>query len=111
LSQKKSLRTFFLLARHIKQGRPGRRISSLLQEGTVKLPTTFALAIFVTALSPSAVLADDQGACMQDAFSICGQFIPNRERVAACLISNRSRVSPACRNALTHFKTKTASAE
>ena len=48
---------------------------------------------------------------MQDAFSICGQFIPNRERVAACLISNRSRVSPACRSALTHFKTKTASAE
>jgi hypothetical protein len=45
----------------------------------VKLPTTFALAIFVTALSPSAVLADGQGACMQDAFSICGQFIPNRE--------------------------------
>ena len=77
----------------------------------MKLPITLAIAIFATALSSGPVLADDQGACMQDAFSICGQFIPNRERVAACLISNRNRVSPACRNALTHFKTKTASAE
>ena len=77
----------------------------------MKLRTTLAIAIFATALSSAAALADDQGACMQDAFSICGQFIPNRERVAACLISNRSRVSPACRNALTHFKTKTASAD
>ncbi|HEY1978648.1 MAG TPA: hypothetical protein VGH13_01065 [Xanthobacteraceae bacterium] len=77
----------------------------------MKLPTTLAIAIFATALSSSAVLADDQGACMQDAFSICGQFIPNRERVATCLISNRSRVSPVCRNALTHFKAKTAAAD
>jgi hypothetical protein len=75
----------------------------------VKLHTTLAIAIFATCLSSAAALADD-GACMQDAFSICGQFIPNRERVAACLISNRSHVSPACRSALTHFKTKTASA-
>ncbi len=77
----------------------------------MKLYTTLAIAIFATGLSSAAALADDQGACMQDAFSICGQFIPNRERVAACLISNRSHVSPACRSALTHFKTKTASAE
>jgi hypothetical protein len=77
----------------------------------VRLRSTLAIAIFATTLlSPIAVWADDQGACMQDAFSICGQFIPNRERVAACLISNRSRVSPACRNSLTHFKAKTASA-
>ena len=47
---------------------------------------------------------------MQDAFSICGQFIPGSRRVAACLISNRSRVSPACRIALTHFNPHTASA-
>jgi len=77
----------------------------------VKLHTTLALAIFATGLSSAAVLADDQGACMQDAFSVCGQFIPDRERVAACLMSNRSRVSPACRSALTHFKTKTAAVQ
>jgi hypothetical protein len=49
-------------------------------------------------------------ACMNDAVTICGQFIPDRERVAGCLISNRSNVSAACRSALTHFNPQTASA-
>jgi hypothetical protein len=48
---------------------------------------------------------------MQDAFSICGQFIPNREQVAACLISHRSKVSAGCRSALVHFRPHTASVE
>jgi len=71
----------------------------------MKIHAAFALAALAVALSPAAAAADDDGqnACMQDAFSICGQFIPNREQVAACLISNRSRVSPACRSALTRF--------
>ena len=67
--------------------------------------TKFALAIAAVTMTSATVLADDQGACMQDALSICGQFIPNRERVAACLMSHRSNISPACRSALTHFKT------
>jgi hypothetical protein len=74
----------------------------------MKIQTTLALTVFAAALFSAPALADEQGgsdACMQYAFSICGQFIPDRERVAACLISNRSRVSPACRNALSHFKT------
>jgi hypothetical protein len=58
-------------------------------------------------LSSRAAKADaqqDQQACMQDAQVICGQFIPDRERVAHCLIANRRKVSPACRAALKHFK-------
>ena len=79
----------------------------------MKIQTAFALALFGLALSPVAVTADaqqDQAACMNDAMTICGQFIPDRERVAACLISNRSHVSAACRSALTHFNPRTASA-
>jgi hypothetical protein len=70
------------------------------------------LAILGIAFSSAAAPAEESGnyACVQDAMSICGQFIPDRERVAACLISNRQRVSPACRSALTHFKSRTASA-
>jgi hypothetical protein len=77
----------------------------------MKVPTTaVALALLGLAYSPAAVWADDSGqtACMQDAISICGQFIPNREQVAACLLSNRSHVTAACRSALTHFKTASA---
>jgi len=45
----------------------------------------------------------NQQACMGDAMTFCGQFIPDRERVAACLLSNRHRVSPACRTALARW--------
>ena len=47
---------------------------------------------------------------MGDAMTICGQFIPDRENVGACLFSNRSRISPACRTAMLRFNPKTASA-
>jgi hypothetical protein len=46
----------------------------------------------------------DQEACMQDAQTVCGQFIPDRERVAHCLMANNRKISPACRAALRHFK-------
>jgi hypothetical protein len=47
---------------------------------------------------------DDRNACMTDAQVYCGQFIPDRERVAHCLMANRRRISLACREALKHFK-------
>jgi hypothetical protein len=65
----------------------------------------FGLLCFV--LAPVAVRADeqqDQDACMMDAQTVCGQFIPDRGRVAHCLMANRRRISPACRTALKHFK-------
>jgi hypothetical protein len=66
------------------------------------LLTTMAIAF-----SSTAAPAEDSGSCMQDAFAICSQFIPNREGVASCLISNRSRVSAGCRAALAHFNPRT----
>ncbi len=71
------------------------------------------VALFAIGLSCASARAEDgnQNACMQDAFSICGQFIPNREQVAACLISHRSKVSAACRSALVHFRPHTASVD
>ena len=79
----------------------------------------FCIGMLVTLLfllpAPSVVIAQaqqdqkqdqyqDQDACMGDAQTICGQFIPDRERVAHCLMANRSRVKPRCREALKHFK-------
>jgi hypothetical protein len=46
---------------------------------------------------------------MNDALTVCSQFVPDRDRVAGCLISNRSRISPACRVALKQFNPKMAS--
>ena len=79
----------------------------------MKLSTTIALSLFCLTLAPLGARGDeqsDQQACMGDAMSICGQFIPDREKVGACLFSNRSRISPACRTAMQRFNPKTASA-
>jgi hypothetical protein len=70
----------------------------------MKINSTLAVALFCIALIPIAAKADDnQQACMSDAMTVCSQFIPDRQRVASCLISNRSRVSAPCRTALAHW--------
>jgi hypothetical protein len=77
-----------------------------------KIQITLALAMFCVALAPAASRADpqeDQQACMGDAMTVCGQFIPDRERVGNCLVANRSRISPACREAIKRFNPRTAS--
>jgi hypothetical protein len=68
-----------------------------------------ALALFclVPQLAASPSRAQDQDnhyACMSDAVAVCGQFIPDRDRVAHCLLASQSRISPACRTALKRFK-------
>ena len=73
----------------------------------MKIRTAIALALFGMTLAPVAIRADaqqDQDACMMDAQVVCGQFIPDRERVAHCLMSNRTKISPACREAIRHFR-------
>jgi hypothetical protein len=75
----------------------------------MKIHAILAFSLFCTALVPAVARADsqqDQQACMNDAMTICSQFIPDRERVAGCLISNRTKVSEACRTALTRFNAK-----
>ena len=72
----------------------------------MKISPTIVIAALCIALSPFAATAgteEDQAACMNDAVTVCSQFIPNRERVAICLLSNRDRISAACRTALKHF--------
>ncbi len=71
-----------------------------------------ALTAAALALPPMAVQAQQDGrqACMQDAFALCGQFIPDHERVGACLFANLGRISPACRELVKHFTPRTASA-
>ena len=82
----------------------------------MKTRAVLAIASFLiatmagTMAGPAFAEETGQQACMQDAMSVCAAYIPNRERVASCLISNRSRISPACRSALAHYNARTASA-
>ena len=80
----------------------------------LKTSRAFTLALFCISLAPAAAAAaqqEDQQACMNDALTICSQFIPDRDRVASCLISNRSRITAACRVALSHFNPLAQSAK
>jgi hypothetical protein len=44
-----------------------------------------------------AYTADEQQACMGDAFRLCSSEIPNVDRVTACMVRNKSQLSPECR--------------
>ena len=62
----------------------------------MKMGALLASALFVVALAPIASKADDEQAgrkaCMMDALTVCAKFIPDRERIASCLMTNRDRI-------------------
>ncbi len=47
--------------------------------------------------------AEEQQACMNDAFQFCGDAIPDRSKVFYCLVNNRNQISPACRVAMAPY--------
>ena len=70
----------------------------------MKIQTAFALVFFTLAPAvASAETQDEQNACMSDAFNVCGHAIPDRDRVAACLAQNISRISVACRTVMQRY--------
>jgi hypothetical protein len=74
-------------------------------EGQMKVQIGLALAFF--ALAPVAATAEtqeEQQACMDDAFNVCGDAIPDRDRVAACLAHNISKISAACRTVMLSYQ-------
>ena len=43
---------------------------------------------------------EDREACTPDVNSICGQFIPDRDAIIACLKKKMKQLSPACRRVM-----------
>jgi len=49
---------------------------------------------------PTAVRAytpEQQQACTPDAMRLCGEFVPDVDRITACMIARKSQLSPECR--------------
>jgi len=66
----------------------------------------FALTLALVAFVSAPALAqsqNEQNACMNDAFTVCGDAIPDRDRVAACLAQNINRISAACRSVMQRY--------
>jgi hypothetical protein len=59
----------------------------------ITLAIVLALSAGTVAL---AATAEEEQACTNDAFQFCQNFIPDRNRVFTCLVSNRDQLSVAC---------------
>src|SRR5829696_2509235 len=59
---------------------------------------TLAAGLTLATLSTAAFAqsSEDQQACMNDAFRVCSATIPDRARTTACMVENKSKLSPAC---------------
>lgn len=44
--------------------------------------------------------AEQRRACTPDAFRLCSQHIPNIPAITACMVANKSKLSPDCRAAM-----------
>ena len=66
---------------------------------------TLAIALTVSALSTAAFAqsAEDQQACMNDAFRVCSATIPDRARTTACMIQKKAQLSSACQAVMAKY--------
>jgi hypothetical protein len=55
-----------------------------------------ALSIGLLPTKGRAYTAEEQQACTPDAMRLCGAYIPDVDRITACMIQNRSQLSPEC---------------
>ena len=59
------------------------------------------IGLGMTALAPAPASAQGMSpeqACKDDAFRLCNEFIPDRDKVGACLRRRARSLSPACRS-------------
>ena len=56
-----------------------------------------ALAVSMWPAAGRAYTPDQEQACSSDAFRLCSSEIPDVDRVTACMVRNKSQLSPGCR--------------
>jgi hypothetical protein len=56
-----------------------------------------ALSLSFLASAAHAYTPEQQQACTPDAFRLCGDAIPDVDRVTACMIRKKHELSPGCR--------------
>jgi len=63
----------------------------------VTAQTVSLLSVLFLPTAGKAYTPEQQQACTGDAFRLCGSDIPDVDRVTACMIRNKSQLSPGCR--------------
>ncbi len=67
---------------------------SFVRSGTFVLLAT-ALALMLPG-SSQAYTPEQQQACTPDAMRLCGEFVPDVDRITACMVRKKSQLSPQC---------------
>ena len=69
------------------------------------LPIAAAAALLGLALMPQPAAAqgspDQRAACENDAMRLCGEFVPDVDRITACMHRKRAYLTPRCRAVFT----------
>ena len=65
--------------------------------------TILSVAFAMLSTAAIAQSAEDQQACMNDAFRVCSATIPDRARTTACMVQNKSKLSAACQMVMDKF--------
>ncbi len=73
-----------------------------------QLTRSFAAIILWGAMSTFASsqtgLLQEEADCEGDAFRFCSQYIPDHDKIHACLYEYRAQISPACRSIIVPTK-------
>jgi len=56
-----------------------------------------ALTISAPALAQGGASEADRQACEPDVYRLCNDYVPDVDRIVACLNANRRTLGPACR--------------
>jgi len=72
---------------------------TMVRFGKLQLGSMLAVALAVSLWSAAsrAYTPEQQQACSGDAMQLCGEFVPDVDRITACMIRKKSQLSPACR--------------
>src|SRR5512141_2930564 len=61
------------------------------------LMLVMALSVSMWPAASRAYTPEQQQACSDDAFRLCSADVPDVDRVTACMVRNKSQLSPGCR--------------
>ena len=86
----------------IEQGTSVKKLSNLPSQSLLcAVAGLLTVLIVATDTRPAAAQASDAAErCTPDVMRLCNEFVPDADRIAACLKSKRKQLTPSCASAL-----------
>jgi hypothetical protein len=78
-----------------------KQVSSFSLTGMIAAVGLAWAASFVPGPAAAQGTPEQRQACQPDAMRLCSEFVPDVDRITACMIKHRIRLSPACRAVFT----------